>query len=512
MSSRNTWVALTALLLSACSAKDSVAPPPTGGFTIRNDVVNLNQAGYAPLTAVIHVETSAASKVTITVVGRRGTPSDVVKAFDDLGTTHNVPVLGLYPDFDNTVQLVFADAAGTELGRKSYTVRPGALPAGVLPAITIDTKKAGLFASGMTLVSYFGYATNSFPQSPFIFDEFGDVRWYLDFRSSPTLSTLFFDNGMERLQNGNLYFGDVNSGAIYEIDMLGRVLNTWSLQGYVFHHNVQEKPNGNFLVTVTKTGIPTTEDFIIEIDRTTKQIIRTWDLRASLDATRRTLIGDATDWIHVNAVVYDPSDSTIIISGRTQGVVKLDASNRVVWILGAHKGWGTAGNGTPLAPFLLQPLDATGQPITDALVLNGDANHPDFEWNWYQHAPLVMANGDIMLFDNGGTNRNFSGSGRYSRAVQYRINAAAKTVRQVWTYGKERSAETFSAIVSDVDVLSPSNHVVFSPGAVVNGTKYGKVIEMDYPTKDVVFEATLTPPQTFFNITLHRSERLSLYP
>ena len=510
MSSR--YIALAfAALLTACSAKDSVAPD-AAGFAVVNEVVTVNPGGYAPLTALIHVETAVASTVKLTVVGRHGTPSDVVKTFDDLGTTHNLPVLGLYADFENTAQLTFTDAAGTVLGTKTYTVRPGPLPPGVLPVITIDTKKAGLFASGMTLVSYFGYATNSFPQTPFIFDEFGDVRWYLDFRTSPALAKLFYDNGLERLQNGNLYFGDVNSGSIYEIDMLGRVLNTWSLQGYVFHHNVQEKPNGNFLVTVTKPGLATTEDFIIEIDRTTRQIIRTWDLRASLDATRRTLTGDATDWIHVNAVVYDPSDSTIIVSGRTQALVKLDATNHVVWILGAHKGWGTSGDGTPLAPLLLQPLGAAGQPITDPAVINGDAIHPEFEWNWYQHAPLVMSNGDVMLFDNGGTNRNFSGSGQYSRAVQFHIDVAAKTVRQVWTYGKERGAATFSPIVSDVDVLAPSNHVVFSPGAIVNGTKYGKVIEMDYVTKDVVFEATLTPPLTFFNITLHRSERLSLYP
>lgn len=511
MSSRKTLLSLAALLLSACSAKDSVAPP-ADSFTVSNDVVAINPGGYAPLTAQIHVETAVASTVSLTVVGRHGTGSDVVKTFVDLGTTHDVPVLGLYPDFDNTVRLTFTDAAGAVLGTKSYTVRPGPLPTGVMPAITIDTKKAGQFASGMTLVSYFGYATTNVPQMPFIFDEFGDVRWYLDFRTNPTLATLFFDDGAERLQNGNLYFGDAKTSAIYEVDMLGRVQNIWSLQGYVFHHNVQEKPNGNFLITVTKAGLATTDDFIIEIDRATKQIIRTWDLRQSLDPTRRTLFGDASDWIHVNAIVYDPTDSTIIISGRTQGLVKLDATNHVVWILGSHKGWATAGNGTPLTPFLLQPLDAAGQPITDRAVLDGDANHPDFEWNWYQHAPLVMANGDIMLFDNGGTNRNFSGRGQYSRAVQFHIDATAKTVRQVWSYGKERGAETFSAIVSDVDVLSQPNHVIFSPGAVVNGSKYGKVIEMDYATKDVVFEATLTPPQTFFNITFHRTERLSLYP
>ena len=68
MSSRNTWLALTALLLSACGANDSVAPP-AAVFTVSHDVVQVNPSGYAPFTAQVHVETSAASRVTLTVVG-----------------------------------------------------------------------------------------------------------------------------------------------------------------------------------------------------------------------------------------------------------------------------------------------------------------------------------------------------------------------------------------------------------------------------------------------------------
>jgi arylsulfate sulfotransferase len=82
----------------------------------------------------------------------------------------------------------------------------------------------------------------------------------------------------------------------------------------------------------------------------------------------------------------------------------------------------------------------------------------------------------------------------------------------VWAYGKSRGAETYSRIVSDVDFLANANHVVFSPGAINRATNTGKVVEVDYATQGVVFEATLTPPQTFFGITLHRTERLSLYP
>ncbi len=496
------------ILFTACQ-KDVQRP---ADINISNEIVTLNPTGYSPLTATIALESSVQTKISIRVVGKNGTESDVVKDFDDMGDMHTIPVLGLYTGYNNTVEIIFRDASGFEIKRKSYTIATSALPASTYPAITIDTKKAAQMAKGMTLVSYYGYKDNSIPQTPFVFDAFGDIRWYLTFGTSPVLNSLFYDDGMERLQNGNFYFGDINSNAIYELDFYGNIVNTWPLQGYQFHHNVEEKPNGNFLVTVSKQGSSTVEDYIVEIDRSSKQIIKTWDLNASLQYGRQVLKYDPVDWIHVNALLYDASDNTIIISGRTQALVKLDANNNVVWIMGCHKGWGNAGNGANLNNYLLQPLDKNDQPITDQNVLDGNTNSPDFEWNWYQHAPLLMPNGDIMLFDNGGDNRNFSGSGQYSRAVEYDINATNKTVKQIWEYGKERGASTFAHIVSDVDFLSNVNHVIFSPGAVNGATNYGKVVEIDYATKDVLFEATITPPKSFYGITFHRTERLTLYP
>lgn len=495
-------------LFTACKTKDVVPP---GKVTISNEKVTLNPSGFSPLTATISLETSVATKISLRVVGKHEAETDVVKDFDDIASTHNIPVLGLYADYDNTVELIFKDASGATLGNKSYTIKTAPLPADTYPAITIDAKNTALMAPGMTLVSYFGYKDNPFPQKPFMFDDYGDVRWYFDFRTSATLSNMFYDDGMERLQNGNLYFGDGSTNTIYELDFLGNTIDRWPLNGFLFHHNVQEKPNGNFLVTVSKPG-STIEDYIIEIDRSSKQIIRTWDLTQSLQYSRQTLTTDPVDWIHVNAIIYDASDNTIIISGRTQALVKLDENNNVVWIMGCHKGWGIAGNGADLNNFLLQPLDKNDQPITDQNVLDGNTNHTDFEWNWYQHAPLLMPNGHVMLFDNGGDNRNFSGAGQYSRAVEYDINTANKTVKQIWEYGKERGAATFSHIVSDVDFLSAENHVIFSPGAVNNATNYAKVVELDYATQNVLFEATITPQTSFYGITLHRTERLNLYP
>lgn len=113
----------------------------------------------------------------------------------------------------------------------------------------------------MTLVSYFGHNGSLFPQRPFIFDSFGEIRWYLNFRTHPQLNQLFYDDGIERLANGNFYFGSgggafggAADNTIYEIDLFGNVLNKWEMPNYGFHHEVKEKPNGNFLVTVNKLG------------------------------------------------------------------------------------------------------------------------------------------------------------------------------------------------------------------------------------------------------------------
>ncbi len=452
------------------------------------------------------------------VAGRNGPDSDILVDIPGEATDFRIPVHGLYANHANTVTLTFTDRMGADLGTQKYTIQTGPALAD-LPFITIQHADRMEMEPGMTLVSYFGHAGSPFPQRPFIFDSYGDIRWYLDFRTHPQLQNLFYDDGIERLANGNFYFGSggetvgsEGDNKVYEVDLFGTVVNTWEMPGYSFHHEVFEKPDGNFLVTVSKQNAPTIEDFIIEIDRSTGDIIREWDLNVSLQNTRTALSADANDWIHVNAVTFDPSDNSILISGRTQGVVKLTPENEVVWIMSPHRGWDLSGNGTDLNQYLLTPLDKDGQPIPTQAVLDGTGNHPDFEWNWYQHAPSLTENGGVLLFDNG-DNRNFTASGPYSRAVLYQVDAENLTVQQLWQYGKERGAETYSSIVSDADYLPAANHVLFSPGAINFNGAYGKSIEVSVDTGDVVFESTIIPPIAFFGlISFHRTERLSLYP
>ena len=501
------------LCLFGCD-EDMVRFDPSDFDFVTDFALVRDPTGYAPLSAEATFTATQASQLVLEVTGPEDSSAPVSQRFQVVRGPNTIPVLGLYPGRTNTVTFRFQEN-GMDLGVITEELRAPLLSPDI-SAVTINTISPAAIKPGMNLVSSFGHNGEFRPQKPFIFDADGRIRWYFDPTGHPILNDLFYDDGVERLTNGNLYFGDGGTDLIVELDMLGRVINTWAMPGYEFHHNVIEKPDGNFIVTVSKQGEPTVEDYIIEINRITGEIVTEWNLNESLDNTRRswpTNFADLNvDWFHGNAVAYNQFDDTIIVSGRTQGTVKLTRSNEVVWILAPHVDWATAGNGVDLATKLLQPLDASGQPISDSDVLNGTINHPDFEWAWYQHAPELLPDGRLLLFDNG-DNRNFVEAGPYSRAVVYQIDEEAMTIQQSWQYGKERGTDLFSRIVSDVDFHEAENNVVFMPGAVGRGgTPVGKVVEVDFATREVLFEATVTAPTAQFGITFHRVERLSLYP
>ena len=510
------------LFFSACHKDEmrvKVVPahvPVVTTFTIPGDSVKLNPTGNAPLSALLKFNNALKGHTEIVVKGKHGDASDVKQAFTDDDTNHAIPILGLYPDFENTVQIVVVSSEG-DTAKSTVKITTGKLPANMPNYIHVDVADYANIESGVNLVSSFSGYPNA-PLTPYMLDNYGDIRWLLDFTNNAELNKLFYDDGIFRLKNGNFLFADLTSEKIYEVDILGKIINRWNLGGYIFHHEVFEKPDGNFLVTVTKPGSthtdgsPTIEDFVIEISRNGGNITNTWDLRESLDENRTAINSDTQDWLHANAVNYDESDNCIIVSGRVQGVVKLTYDNKVKWILAPHRGWGKNRRGEDLNQFLLQPLDKAGNAITDAAVIDGSTNHPDFEWNWFQHSTIFTPDGGLMMFDNGDyRNFNPTPATHYSRAVEFKIDETKKTVQQVWAYGEDRKEETFSRIVSSVKFLPNKKHVLFSPGyQVQNATgKGGKIVEVDYATGQVVLQMSISSDNGW---GFHRAIRMALYP
>ena len=518
------------LVLTNCNKDDndnSPEPIVPIEFTIAADSIKVNPYGFTPLSALVNFTSEKEGRTYVKVYGKYGAFSDVTHLFNDFGTLHSIPVIGMYANSANTVDIRILNATGDTLEKSTIVITTQVLPADMPVSITSLPFTENSVEEGFDLVS--SLSTRGIPNRPsipYMVDDYGDVRWVLDYSGNVELKDMFYDDGIARLRNGNFYFANITTNKIYEVGLLGEIIDTWSMPGYSFHHNVQEKPNGDFLVSVSKDGSTNTQghvtiyDYIIEINRQSKSITKEWDLKESLDEYRRTLIADAGDWIHVNSVDYDSTDNTIIVSGRTQGVFKIDYDNNVKWILSPHSGWGNNRRGEDLNNYLLTPIDANGNPYIDSNIAIGTASAADFEWCFYQHSNIFLPDGNLMVFDNGttrtlndpeGNNVNNSAPGKYSRAVEYKIDETNMTIQQVWTYGKERDQSCYSSIISSVQYLPETNHILFSPGYnVLNTTgSGGKIVEIDYATKQVVAETSISSANSF---GFHRAKKINPYP
>ena len=148
-------------------------------------------------------------------------------------------------------------------------------------------------------------------------------------------------------------------------------------------------------------------------------------------------VGPGRNWAHVNSVDYDPTDDSIIISSRHQGIVKIGRDKKVKWILASPEGWKKG-----LKEALLTPVDKSGKPIK----CEGSKCEGDFDWSWTQHtAWRIDSKSDknilfLSVFDNGdarGMEQPPLPDMKYSRAVVYKIDQRKKTVEQIWEVGKE---------------------------------------------------------------------------
>jgi arylsulfate sulfotransferase len=282
--------------------------------------------------------------------------------------------------------------------------------------------------------------------------------------------------------------------------MLGQELKKDSISdNYQIHHDIVELPNGDLLLAVRKKNTYieidgnqylSGNDFIVLYSREKSEILKEWDLAKHLDVSRADLSNGVNgDWLHMNGLAFDLKDSSIIVSCRKQGLVKISWQDELEWILAPKKNWGKSGrngDGFDTRPYLLTAVNSNAEPYSTE-VQNGGVSPEDFDFPWGQHAPELLPNGNIILFDNGYL-RNFKFGVNYSRAVEYKINEQTRTAEQIWQYGKERGKDFFSMLISDVDYLYNSKNILITSGYIAHN---GKIVEVNYPEGTEVFEATL---------------------
>jgi len=223
----------------------------------------------------------------------------------------------------------------------------------------------------------------------------------------------------------------------------------------------------------------------------------------------------------MNSFEFDGRDSTIIVSGRNQGLIKVTWDDKLKWIMSPKQKWGKSGRkgkGYDTKPYLLTAINKEGSPYNKD-VQKGIKSAEDFDFPWGPHAPYLMPNGNIIVFDNGSF-RNYSNENKYSRAVEYKVNDNDKTFEQVWEYGKSRGVELFSTIVSDVDLLPKTKNILMTSGFLSpKNVHRAKIVEVSPEDNKEVFEATIffkninrdiNKPGWGQSDILYRSERMEL--
>lgn len=460
------------------------------GYTIDNPNVIKNPYGKSPLTALVIFRTTSSVSPTVTIQG-----DDDLTTFThtfNSSTDHYLPIYGLYADRDNKVTISYKD--GDQSVTKDITITTDKLPDDMVLPTEVKANKE-------KLANELYFFTPSSKGYAVAYDVNGDVRWYIDQRATWKIDRL--DNGHLLLSTERLVNQPYYTTGLYEMDLLGKVYTEFSLPGG-YHHDYFEMANGNLLVSSDdfNSDAGTVEDYIVELDRQTGEIVKKFDLKEVLNTDDgKSENWSSYDWFHNNSVWYDEKTNVVILSGRHKdAVIAIDYdSGKLKWIIGDPTNWDEE-----YQKYFFTPV--------------GD----DFEWQWSQHAAMVTPEGYIFILDNGNNKSKVSDNyvpaeDSYTRGVMYKINTDEMTIEQVWQYGKERGSDFYSPYISDVDYLDDGHYIVHSGGIVKvdgkpsnqpAGLSNGKV-ELNSDTVELLND------EVIFEIKLptnnYRVERMPLY-
>lgn len=276
-------------------------------YTLNNPNIILNSYDISPLTALVVFETNDLTAVQITVKGKDG-DDDITNTFTP-ARVHTLPIYGLYSDYENTVII----KSGNET--KEIKIKTEKLPDSIKNTETYNQIDTNDF--------YFTMTNDGYPTA---YDKNGNVRWYL---------TKNYKWDITRLNNGHILLGsDTSVGSDYssslvEMDLLGKVYSEYNLKGG-YHHDVYELDSGNLLVATNNFDGGTVEDYIVEIDRTTGEIIKEFDLYDLIPN------GGKNNWFGLNSIEYDSKTNSILVTGSKKNmIIDIDyASGEINWIIG----------------------------------------------------------------------------------------------------------------------------------------------------------------------------------
>ncbi|MCI1921196.1 MAG: aryl-sulfate sulfotransferase [Liquorilactobacillus nagelii] len=474
-------------------------------YNLNTPYVKLNPYQTSPLTALIIFKTSSVAKVSYTVQGKKTKTSISNQVNGKYSKEHQVPIVGLYADYNNQVTIKVQYKNGiTDV--KQLSIKTGALPKYIKTAkITVSNKNTSQMELGSNKLTLLNRTT----KEPFAVDSDGEVRWY---------STLYSQHMLKKWTKGHFMMltKSDQSGETYndliETDLLGRVYKEFKFSAKagstdatksevqyttLIHHDLTRLPNGNILATVSDGSSRYKEDTLAEISYKTGKVVKVIDFKRLLPKSmwKSFTKGDdgKMDWFHQNSVDYDKTDHSILVSSRNQDLImKLDyRTNQIKWIYSGKKSstWPQK-----YRKYLLKKTKGTtttgGQ---HGLYLLSHKNGKE---------TIILYNNNVSV-----TNGDKKNSGKYSEGVIYQINDKQKTIKQTWSYGKQLGKKNFTVVIGFAQKLANGN-VLLDFGYKNNG-KESNIIEVNSQGQQV-WNATVK--NASIKAYVYRAYRLEFYP
>ena len=322
------------------------------------------------------------------------------------GAAHVIPIVRLRPEttYDYTI-FVAADAGG----REAATGPSGRFTTGALPPPLGDLRVQATGRSSLPLVLS-SYRRTGMGGDFVLWDETGATVWYHD--------QVVLAGPLRQLASGNFLFpGRLN---LTEITPLGEVVNVVGEAGAP-HHELTVLDDGRaiypgrevLIFDDSANGGPEQARFLVDNlriwDPAAGRVEQVWDAKEAWDVRDpgQRVPGPTRDdgsfsWTHVNSVTTGTRGNVILSArGRDQVVSLSPDFGTIAWQLSGP---------------------------------DSDYEFPNPGDRFYgQHTATQLANGNILVFDNG-YGRPEAEGGEYSRALELRLDAAAGTAVKVWEY------------------------------------------------------------------------------
>ena len=320
-------------------------------YSIDEPNVILNPYGNSPLTALVVFQTKDLTTVTVTIKGKNN--NDLVHTFTP-SKVHILPIYGLYAGYDNKV---IVEASGKT---KELIIKTDDLPSDF-------TKVTGISSDEFDTDEFY-FTTSEDKGYTAAYDVYGNVRWYI-------VGDYKWD--IQRLNNGHILMSSdktINnnySAGLMEMDLLGKVYFEYAVPGG-YHHNVYELNNGNLLLASNNLESETLEDYIVEIDRNTGNVIRAIDLNKILENNKK------GNWFKITSLVYDRNTNSITVSGyNSDMLVNIDYSSlNLNWVIGKDvnssvNGLSLKNNGDAHFPTSPESINLAGDQLMFSNIIDG---------------------------------------------------------------------------------------------------------------------------------------------